>query len=389
MTRSPDFVPGRRAARLAWGLLVAGAAAAGIGLAVDPQRTWPDLLLNGFYMMTLALGGMVFIAIQYLSGASWSANIRRVPEALMAALPAASLLMLTLFFGREWLYPWSRPGAHAGEAARSVYLSTPFFFARMALFVAIWTVFARRMRQASLREDEDVRPIHHRRLVRHAAVFMPVFAVSFSLASFDWLMTLVPHWSSTIFAIYAFAGLLAGTVAAVTLGVVLLLEHGDLAGIVNEHHLHDLGKLLFAFSTFWAYIWVSQYLLIWYGNLPEETAYYVTRTGDNWMWLFLLNLAVNWIVPFVALMSFASKRHPGVLKWTAVLILAGRWLDLYLVVMPELMPRPSVHPLDLLIVGGCLAGFFLLATRALGGAPLVPRHNPSFHPEPRPSSVRR
>ena len=379
MTRSQGFVPGPRAERLAWGLLVAGAAAAGVGLAVNPQRTWPDLLLNGFYMMTLALGGMVFIAIQYLSGAAWSANIRRVPEALMAALPAASLLMLTLFFGREWLYPWSRPGADAGDVARSTYLSTPFFFARMALFGAIWTIFAYRMRRASLREDGDVRPIHHERLVRYSVIFIPVFAVSFSLASFDWLMTLVPHWGSTIFAIYIFAGLLVGAVAAVTLGVVLLLERGDLAGIVNEHHLHDLGKLLFAFSTFWAYIWVSQYLLIWYGNLPEETAYYVNRTGDNWIWLFLLNLALNWVVPFLVLMSFASKRHRGVLKWTAVLILAARWLDLYLAVMPELMPRPSVHALDVLIAGGCLAGFFLLTTRALGSAALVPRNNPSFH----------
>jgi len=308
MIRTAGFA---RTERVAWGLLIAGAAAAAIGLAVNPQRTWPDLLLNGFYVMTLALGGMVFIAIQYLSGASWSANIRRVPEALMAALPAASILMLTLFFGREWLYPWSRPGAHAGEIARSTYLSTPFFFARMALFVAVWTIFAYRMRRVSLQEDGDAGSIHHRRLVRCSALFIPAFAVSFSLASFDWLMTLVPHWGSTIFAIYTFAGLLVGAVAAVTLGVVLLLERGDLAGIVNEHHLHDLGKLLFAFSTFWAYIWVSQYLLIWYGNLPEETAYYVTRTGSNWMWLFLLNLAVNWVVPFVVLMRSPRSVTPA------------------------------------------------------------------------------
>ena len=378
MTRSQWFVPDRRVVRAAWVLLAAGAIAAIAGVAVSPERAWPNLLLNGFYAMTLALGGMVFIAIQYLSGATWSANLRRVPEALMAALPAASILMLALFFGREWLYPWSRPAEQGSEIAHPAYLTAPFFFARMALFVIVWTMFADRMRRASLGEDGDGRSIHHRRLVRYSAIFLPAFAISFSLASFDWLMTLVPHWSSTIFAVYAIAGVLLGAVAAVTLGVVLLLERGDLEGIVNEHHLHDLGKLLFAFSTFWAYIWVSQYLLIWYGNLPEETAYYVTRTGDAWMWLFLLNLAVNWIVPFAALMSFATKRHPGVLKWTAVLVLAGRWLDLYLVVMPQVQPRPGLHALDVLIVGGCLAGFFLLATRALGDAPLVPRNNPSF-----------
>ena len=372
------FAVGALPRNIAWGMVVAGAAAIAIGLAADPLRTWPNLLLNGFYTMALALGGMVFISLHYLSGASWSANIRRVPEALMSVLPAAAVLMLALFFGREWLYPWSR-GGYTTQPAVALYLGTPFFFARMALFVGVWTLFAWRMRRSSLREDADAAPVHHQRLVRASAGFIVVFAISFSLASFDWLMTLVPHWSSTMFAIYAFAGVLVGGIAAITLSVVLLMERGYLVGVVNENHLHDLGKLMFAFSIFWAYIWVSQYLLIWYGNLPEETSYYMSRTGDKWIAVFLLNLAVNWIVPFVVLLPRSTKRNPVVLKWIAILILAGRWLDLYLAVMPQTMAAPSVNALDLVILAGYAGGFFLLATRALGEAPLVPMNNPSFY----------
>ena len=379
MIRHQWFVLGKMPRSVAWGMVVAGAVAAAVGVAADPQRTWPNLLLNGYYLIALALAGMLFISFQYLSGAAWSANLRRIPEALMSPLPIAGVLMLGLFFGREWLYPGTRPGTYPSDSARALYLGAPFFFARMALFVIVWTIFGSLMRAASLRQDEDWSPIHHHRLVRYSAAFSVVFAISFSLASFDWLMTLVPHWSSTIFAVYEFAGLLVGGVAAITLCVVMLGERGYLAGVVNENHLHDLGKLLFAFSTFWAYIWFSQYLLIWYGNLPEEATYYVSRTGEHWIVLFLLNVALNWTIPFLVLMPRASKRNPVILKWIAIVILAGRWLDLYLAVMPDITIAPSVRPLDVVIVAGYAGAFFLMATRALASAPLVPLNNPSFH----------
>jgi hypothetical protein len=157
---------------------------------------------------------------------------------------------------------------------------------------------------------------------------------------------------------------------------VLLLERGYLAGAIDEHHLHDLGKLLFAFSTFWAYIWLCQYLLIWYGNLPDEVTYYISRTGNRWIRLFLVNLAVNWAIPFVVLMPRSSKRDPFVLKWIAIAILAGRWLDVYLMVMPEMIAAPSLGALDVLTAAGYAGVFFLAATRALARAPLVPLNDP-------------
>jgi hypothetical protein len=371
------FTVGARSRTVAWVMVIAGATAAVAGVAADPQRTWPALLLNGYYMLALALAGAVFISLQYLCGASWSANLRRIPEAMMAALPIAALLMLSLFFGRDRLYAASH--AHAATASKALYLATPFFFGRMALFVSVWAAFAWALRRTSLRQDADPAPIHHQRLVRLSAAFIVVFAISFSLASFDWLMTLAREWSSTIFAIYSFAGLLAGGLAAITLCVVLLLQRGYLEGVVNENHLHDLGKLMFAFSTFWAYIWFSQYLLIWYGNLPEETTYYNIRTGHRWIVLFVTNVVVNWVAPFLVLMPRASKRNPATLKWIAIVILTGRWLDLYLAIMPEMMTGPSLAAQDLFIVAGYAGAFVLLATRALGRASLVPLNTPPLY----------
>jgi len=179
-----------------------------------------------------------------------------------------------------------------------------------------------------------------------------------------------------VFAVYVFAGLLVLGLALVTLIVVVLRERGPLAGVVSEEHLHDLGKLLFAFTTFWAYIWLSQYLLVWYANLPDEVTHYLHRTGPPWLGLFLVNLLVNWAVPFLVLLPRAAKRSPRVLKWICLLLLGGRWLDLYLLVMPERAARPSLGPLEVLVPLGCAGLFMFLTARALAEAPLLPVGDP-------------
>ena len=203
-----------------------------------------------------------------------------------------------------------------------------------------------------------------------------VFAITFALASVDWLMSLDPHWYSTIFAVYLFAGLLASGLAALTLIVLLLRALGPLRDIVKPAHLHDLGKLIFAFSTFWAYIWFSQYLLIWYSNLPEEVTHYMRRTSEGWAPLFFLNLGVNWVVPFAVLLSRAAKRNPWVLGGVCVLLLLGHWLDLYLLIMPEVLDAPALGLLDVVILLSYAALFFHLTARALGQASLLPLHDP-------------
>ncbi|HEX9372566.1 MAG TPA: hypothetical protein VF897_16255 [Roseiflexaceae bacterium] len=368
------------------------------GLRWSPERTWSTLLLSNLYLLFVCLAGALFISIQFLSNSGWWVVLRRVPEAMMAGLPIVAILMLSLFFGREVLYPWAHasaasPAATAaagaaaeaavGEAASasafaSLYLNPTFVFVRMAIVLAAWVWLARAIRKTSLRQDDDpaLAAMYHRRLVIYGAIFTVVFGVSFSIGSVDWIMSLEPHWSSTIFAVYVFAGLLVSGLAALTLIVILLRHFEPLEGIVLDSHLHDLGKLVFAFSTFWAYIWLSQYLLIWYGNLPDEIPYYAHRTGGPWLRWFLLNPVLNWGVPFLVLLPHASKHNARVLGAVCVLILCGHYLDLYLLIVPDTLKAPAIGPLEILVPIGYVSLFVMLTRRALAQAPLVPRHDP-------------
>jgi hypothetical protein len=371
------FPPLWRSAALA--LAGVGGLAAATGLAWSPARTWPNLLLADVYLLSMALSGALFIAMQHLSGAGWSVVLRRIAEAMMCGLPIAAALMLSVFFGRGTLYPWAQPGesaAAAMSATKAAYLSTPLVFARMAVMLALWLVLVRGLRQTSLQQDDDPAPARHRRLIAYSAVFVLVFAITFALGTVDWLMSLNPRWSSAIFAIYVFAGLVVSGLAALTLITIALRALGPLGDVVKPAHLHDLGKLLLAFSTFWAYIWLSQYLLIWYTNLPAEVPFYVRRTGAPWTQLFLLNLFVNWVVPFVVLLPRAAKRSSRVLAVVCVVLLAGHWLDLYLLIMPETWSGPMAGPLEAMIPLGYAGLFFYLTSRALAQAPLVPLHDP-------------
>jgi hypothetical protein len=300
----------------------------------------------------------------------------------MSALPIAAPLMLAVFFGRRTLYPWAQPGGTIGAVeslSNAAYLTTPLVFLRMSVVLALWVLLVRGIRKASLQQDHDPAPAWHRRLVTYSAVFAVVFPVTFGLGSVDWLMSLDPHWSSTVFAVYVFAGLLVSGVAALTLIAIALRVLGPLHDVIKPAHLHDLGKLLLAFSTFWVYIWLSQYLLIWYGNLPEEVTYYVHRTGHPWIRLFLLNPIANWAVPFLILLPRAAKRSPRVLAAVCVVLLAGHWLDLYLLIMPETWSEPLAGPLEAIVPLGYAGLFLYLISRALAQAPLVPRHDPYLH----------
>jgi hypothetical protein len=361
-----------------------GAAAALAGLLLtNGRRTWATLLVDDFFFLSLALAGILFLALHYLSSAGWWTVIRRVPEAMMGFVPVAGLLTLPLYFGREALYPWTRPEVLRHEpvvAAKSAYLNTPFFFARMVLFLTLWSLFAFLLRRTSLAEDRLMAGSAgmglRRRMVRTSAFFIVTFAVSFSLASFDWLMSLDPRWFSTIFAVYTFAGLLLSGLAAITLIVVLLSRRGALGGLVGESHLHDLGKLLFGFSTFWVYIWVCQYLLIWYGNIPEEVTFYVLRTSGGWAPLFFLTPVLSWLVPFVVLLPRAAKRNPRVLQWVAVCVLCGRWLDLYVLVAPPVLSRVGIGLSEVLITAGYAGLFLFFTARSLAHAPLLAHNDP-------------
>lgn len=376
---TPTFKLRDRYRNLAFLAVGLGGAALIAGLFLDPARAWANLLINNFYYLSLGLGALFFIAIHFLAGSSWWTVLRRIPEAMSSILPVTAVLMFVLIFGMHGLYHWSDHEAVLHDpilSAKAPYLNVPFFFARMAVIFAVWLLFAWLFRKNSRREDSAVDLTPHKSLVRTSALFIPAFALTFAVASMDWIMSLEPHWFSTIFSLYTFSGLFLHGIGVITLFAILLKERGYLKDFLNESHLHDLGKLIFGFSTFWAYIWVSQYMLIWYSNIPEETSYFITRTDPDWSWLFLLNLALNWLIPFVILMPRAAKRNPAVLKRICVTLLVGHWLDLYLMVMPNTVGKRWVGPLEILVALGYGALFFYVVGKALSRAPLVPQRDP-------------
>ncbi len=381
MTHAPSFQISTRARAVAVFMLVLGLVAAIYGVITNPERAWPNLLVDGFYITSLGASAMFFLAAQRATGARWSASLRRIPEAFMPILPVAFVLMMALFFGRQVLYSWSRPGAMAGEpaiAGRAHYLQPPWVYTRMVIVFAAWMFFAWLFRRVSLQQDRhpELALVLHHKLTRYGVMFIPVFAFTLTVGAFDWLISADPRWFSTMYAVYVFAGTFVQGIAAVTLAVVILKERGAMPNSVSDHQLHDLGKMLFAFSTFWAYIWVCQYLLIWYGNIPEEVTHYVSRTNGPWLYLFALNLIANWVVPFVVLLSVRAKCTMRVLKAITVLLLCGHWLDLYLLVTPSVWSAPKFGLLEILIAAGYLALLFLVFVRSAGSAPLAPAYDP-------------
>ncbi len=363
-----------------WAVLLMGLGGGALifGFLTDPHRAWANVLINNFYLMSLGLAAAVFFAIHTLTGSCWWVGLKRIPEAMMAVIPVAGVLLLLLFFGRHELYHWSAPEAVHDKilAGKAAWLNTPFFFLRMSFTVVVWTLITYWIRKTSRAQDAASGLEEHHRLHRLSAVFIPVFAVTFTLASFDWLMSVEPHWYSTIYAVYTFSGLFLHGMAAIALVTILLRERGYLEGVVNENHLHDLSKLILAFSTFWVCMWVNQYLLIWYTNIPEEAVYYALRTDSDWRWLFYLNVVINWGIPFPILLIRRSKRSAAVLKRVAILLLVGHWLDLYLAVAPPIVSNRQINYLEILTALGYGALFFYLTARALGRAPLVARRDP-------------
>lgn len=385
----------------AMALVAAGAAAAVIGLGMSPSRTWLNLLVNGFYALTLGVAAMFFFSTQRLANARWSAPLRRIVEALALTLPAAAILLLVFSFGATSVYSWAdahgagghgagghgAAHAHIVDPGRDTYLSPMFVYLRMAAVILLWCFFAWRLRMISRAGDRDAAAgmATHRRLGKLSAIFTPLFAFTFTAAAYDWIISLDPDWFSTMFAVYVFAGAFAQGIAAITLAAAILHRRGSFTAAgrsLREDQLHDLGKMLFAFSTFWAYIWVCQYLLIWYGNIPEEVTYYLRRTSDAWLPLFLVNFAINWAVPFFSLLPVAAKRDPKRLITIATLVLFGHWLDLYLMVFPSRRDAPSLGALELAMFAGTAALLYLIFRRGLGRAPLLPPHDPLLAQRP-------
>ncbi len=350
------------------------------GLWIAPERAWPDLLLASFAMVCLGLAGIFFVALQYASGAVWSIVLRRVAEAMAAALPLGGIGILAVLILRPSLYPWYRQSEIVTEGwagFKNAWLYYPFFIVRAFIYLGTWLGFTWAIRKNSLRQDREGGIELSRRNTRLSVVFIIVFAGTFWLASTDWIMSLEPHWASTIFGIYHFAGMFLAGLAAITLLAISFREAGPLRHSVNEEHFLDLGRLMVAFTTFWAYIWFSQYMLIWYANLTEETTYITLRTAAGWEKLFVANVFLNWALPFLLLLPRSNKANSRTLAAAATLILLGRATDLYLMIIPPFSPaRPWPVIWDVATFALVTGGFVLVTLRSFSRGEPVPVGDP-------------
>lgn len=355
------------------------------GLYASATTAWVNFLVNHFYFTSLALSGGFIIAVAYVANGSWGSVIKRVPEAMTTYLPVAFLMSVILILGIHNLYEWSHHDVVINDpilSKKMTYLNSKFFIARIFIYFIPWILLTKFLRTYSQKLDQSSDRSGYSKLIMTSCLYLIFFAFSYFLVSVDWIMSLEPHWFSTIFGIYQFSGLFVSGLAFVTLSYIYL-ENKGIVTHLNDNHFHDLGKFLFGFSTFWAYIWFSQYVLIWYSNIPEETLYYVIREKDTWEWLFYLNLAVNWIVPFFALMTRNAKRSRFVLARVCILLLVGRWLDLYICVAPMIykhagVQNPSIGPIDVLITLGFTALYVLVIAKALTKSNIEAKSDPFF-----------
>ncbi len=349
-------------------------------------RVYANLWINNVYFAGVALIGIFFVAIQYVTQAGWSAGFKRIPLAFGNWLPIAGILMLVIWLvASHDLFHWTHEelyiegGPHYDEiiAGKRVYLNTPFFLARTIIYFSLWYLFFRWIRKEMIAEDLDGSPRHWKKLIGISAGFIVIFAVSSSMSAWDWILSIDTHWYSTMIGWYVFASWFVTGLAFITLITIYLKERGYLS-IVNENHLHDLGKFVFGFSIFWAYLWVSQFLLIYYANIPEESVYFVERlTSDQYAPVFYVILIMNFFFPFLALMTRDAKRHTIFLKIVCSVVIIGHWLDFYLMVTPGTLKESGGF--GFLEIGMAMVfgvAFLFVVLSGLAKMPLIAKNHP-------------
>jgi hypothetical protein len=335
------------------------------------------------YWLSLGLGGLFFVLIHFAVKAGWSVVVRRLAENLMGTLPWMALMAIPIIVGLQdhvLFHHWSDAEAVAKDKVlqgKSGFLNVPFFYIRMGIYFGVWFFLTRKFRSMSVAQDASGDHEITRSLTRWSYPGLILFSLTISFAAFDWIMSHDPHWYSTMFGVYYFAGSVLGMFALMIVIVTSLRMTGALDGVVTTEHEHDLGKYCFGFIVFWAYIAFSQYMLIWYANIPEETGWYAIRMNGLWLDVGKFLMIGNFAIPFFFLMSSTIKRIPHLLRLGAIWLLLVHYVDLYWLLMPNLHPL-DVHPsvLDLTTFIG-VGGVFLFAFgRLTARDPLYPINDP-------------
>jgi hypothetical protein len=380
-------------------LIVVGLASLLVGISMDHghsggQRIWANLLVNGYFFFTISLAALFFLALQYVSEMAWGVTTQRVFQAIMAFMPIGAVVLLIVFIASSLhmnhLYHWMGHGVvdpldtenyDPIIAGKSGYLNLPFFWFRTILYLVVWGYFAWWFRTNSLKEDKlelngGVSPIYGKSILK-GVLFIAFFAYTSSSSAWDWLMAIDVHWFSTMFGWYCFSGMWVSMMIVAVVLVQYLKKNGYLKE-VNSSHVHDLGKWLFAISCLWSYIWFSQFMLIWYSNIPEETTYYVQRFQEYKV-LYLGTFCVNFFLPFFILMSRDAKRNGIFLVPIALILFIGHWVNVLIMVLPGTMHEEGeLGAVEIGMFLTFLGVFIYTILRALSKAPLMTKNHPMY-----------
>ncbi|HLB58961.1 MAG TPA: hypothetical protein VJL87_02610 [Bdellovibrionota bacterium] len=332
------------------------------------------------YFLSIALGALLFVIIHFAANSTWSVVIRRVAENIMGTLPIFAILFIPLLFGLHDLYHWAHEGITKTDnilAWKEPYLNLPFFIVRAVIYLLVWGIMSHFFLKVSLDHDKSGDPVLLRKLQVASYPSLLLFGLSLTFASFDWLMSLDPHWYSTMFGVYYFSGAMVSIFALLSIIFIWLHYKGFVEHAVTTEHFQDLGKLLFAFSCFWAYIAFSQFMLIWYANLPEEAIWFAHRWQGTWKPFSIFLAAGHFGIPFFYLMPRTIKRKPWALLIGSTWMLVIHYLDIYWLVMPTYQ-RHGVDfgILDLLTLFGIGGVFLGIVAWRMSLHPLIPIRDP-------------
>ncbi len=360
----------------------AGAAVSLVGLLLDRRQFFQSYLMTFMLLLGATLGSLALGMIHQLSGGAWGVVTRRIFGAASRVLPVLTLLYVPLLFGLHDLYEWTHHDVVAADpilSGKSLYLNTPFFLVRTAVYFAVWNAIAYFLNRWSLEQDRSPDPRIARRMQMISGGGLVAYGLTITFASFDWVMSLDPHWFSTIYGVLFMGGQGLTALAFLVIALAWLSRREPLNTIVVPSHFHDLGNLMLAFVMLWAYFSFSQYLIIYSGNLPEEITWYTRRLFTGWRVIGIALVVFHFALPFLILLSRAVKRNPQMLVKVAIGVIVVRLIDLFWLIAPELHRDGfSLSWLDLLLpfsLGSVWLGCFIAQLR---GRPLLPLHDPQF-----------
>jgi hypothetical protein len=346
------------------------------------NRPWSALYVAAFFFMMLALGTLAFYAIQRAAQAGWSPLLFRVMEGITAYIVPGGIIVFVILvlstMQLNHLFVWMDPEVVAEDKllqGKAGYLDPTFFLIRAAIYLAIWIGYREYSRKLSLRQDESSDNSNFIKNFRASAAFLVLFLISESMMSWDWIMSVDPHWFSTLFGWYVFASMIVSAITVIAMVTIYLKSRGYLPE-VNNSHLHDLAKFMFGFSIFWTYLWFSQFMLIWYSNIPEEVTYFVTRIADYKM-IFFGMVAMNFLFPVLLLMNSDFKRMNWFIVMAGVVILCGHYIDIFNMIMPSTVGDQWYIGIPEIGAVLLFAGLFIFwIFRAMTKAPMLPKRNP-------------